>query len=101
MRETKSGQVLGAVAINLRRQSHRVASEDNLFGFENPLFEQWRRNRTLVDVKERDVFVGNFVEQNDEFHQVGIGLLPEGLFAFAEQIVEQRGDAESQGISVQ
>jgi hypothetical protein len=32
------------------------------------------------------------VQLDDEFHEVGVGLLPEGFLAFAEEIIEQRGD---------
>src|SRR5207249_6284478 len=40
----------------------------------------------LVDVEQGDVVVKDLVEQNDELHQVGVGLLPEGLLPPAEEV---------------
>ena len=78
-----------------------MASQDNLFRFVNPLFKKRRRDGALIDVKERDVVVSDFVKQDDELHEVGVGLLPEGFFAFAEEIIEQRSDVECEGIGVE
>jgi hypothetical protein len=38
---------------------------------------------------------------DDELHEVGIGLLPEGFLAFAEEIVEQRSNVVRERISVE
>ena len=43
------------------------------------------RNRAFVDIEKSDVVVGDFVQQNDEFDEVGVGLLPEGFLAPAKR----------------
>jgi hypothetical protein len=41
------------------------------------------------------------VEQDYELHEVGVGLLPEGFLAFAEEVVEERRDAIGESIGVE
>src|ERR1700751_1337729 len=55
----------------------------------------------LVNVEQGYVAIQHLVQQDDELHQVGIGLLPEGLFATPEQVVEERSNAISQRIRLQ
>src|SRR3954468_19541105 len=42
-----------------------------------------------VHLRERRVAVDEPPQQNDEFEQIGIGLLPERLFGFAKEVVHQ------------
>ncbi len=53
------------------------------------LFEKIGIDGAFVDVEERDVVVDDLVEQDDELDEVRVGLLPEGLLAFAEEVVQQ------------
>jgi hypothetical protein len=85
--ETESRQILGAIPVDLGRQGYGVAAQDDLLGFENLLFEHRRRNGALVDIEQRDVSVGHFVQKNDELYEVGVGLLPERLLALAEKVI--------------
>ena len=64
-------------------------------------FQQLPTNGAFVDIEQGDVIEKHFVEQDDELHHVGVGLLPEGFLAPAEQVGEKRGDCVSQSIGVQ
>src|ERR1700751_2882482 len=55
----------------------------------------------LVNVEQGYVAIEHLVQQDDELHQIGVGLLPEGFFATPKQIVEERSDPVSQRISLQ
>ncbi len=65
------------------------------------LFEFVGRNGALIDIEESHVIVGDLVKQNDELHEVGVRLLPEGLLALAKQVVQERRDAVGQLIGVE
>jgi hypothetical protein len=41
------------------------------------------------------------VQQDDELHQVGVSLLPEGFLAPAEKVVQQRGDVVGKGVGIE
>ena len=64
---------------------------DNLFSFFNSFFEERRRDRAFVYVEERDVIVGNLVEQDDEFNQIRVRLLPERFLPLPNRLF--RSDA--------
>ena len=66
-----------------------MASENYLLGFLNPFFKERWGNGTPIDIEERDVVVGNLVKKNDELHEIGVCLLPEGFFAAAEKVVQK------------
>src|SRR6266446_343345 len=51
------------------------------------LQEPWG-NRTVINIEEGHVVEGHLVEQDDELHEVGVGLLPEGFLAFAEEVIQ-------------
>jgi hypothetical protein len=55
----------------------------------------------FVDVEEGHVVTGDLVQLDDELHEVGVGLLPEGFLALAEEIVEQRCDVVGERICVE
>ena len=40
------------------------------------------------------------MKQDDEFHEVGVGLLPEGFLAPAEEVVQQRSDVVRKGVGI-
>ena len=52
-------------------------------------FQQLPADGAFVDIEQGDVVVKDLVEQDDELHHVGVGLLPEGFLAAAEQVGEQ------------
>ena len=41
------------------------------------------------------------MEQDDEFDEVGIGLLPKRLFALPEQVIKEGSDAVGECVGVQ
>ena len=41
------------------------------------------------------------MKKDDELDEVGVGLLPEGLLAPAEKVVQKRGDVVREGVRVQ
>src|SRR5580658_4347668 len=59
-----------------------------LFCLLDPPLQKLGRNRTLIDIKEGYVVEGDLVEQDDELHEVCVGLLPEGFLAFAEEVIQ-------------
>ena len=78
-----------------------MASENDVLGLGDPVFEERWRDRALVDIEEGDVVVGDLVKKDDELHEVGVGLLPEGLLATAKEVVQERGDVVGEGVGVQ
>ena len=99
--EAEAREVGGALAIDLRRDGHVMASENDVLGLRDPFFEERRRDGALVDIEEGNVVVGGLMKEDDELDEVGVGLLPEGLLATAEQIVQERGDVVRQGVRFQ
>ena len=67
----------------------------------NPVLQQGRIDRAFVDIEQGHVVVQRLVQQDDELDEVGVRLLPERLFALAEQVVQQRGDAVRQRVRVE
>ena len=101
MHEAKAREVGGALAIDLRRDGHVVASENDLLGLRDPFFEERRRDRALVDIEEGDVVVGDLMKKDDELDEVGVRLLPEGFLATAKEIVQKRSDVVREGVGVE
>ncbi len=99
--ETEACEVGGAFAKNFGRDGHVMASENDVFGLRDPVFEERRRDRALVDIEEGDVVVGDLVKKDDELHEIGVRLLPEGLLAAAEKIVQKRGDVVGESVGVE
>ena len=54
-----------------------------------------------VNVEQGHVVVEHLMQQDDELHQVGVGLLPEGFLALAEEVIQQGRDAVGQGVGFQ
>ena len=78
--------------IRLRCSGHRkMPVEKHLFGLFDSLLQNLRRDRTVINIKKRDVIESHFVKQNDELHEVGVGFLPEGSFPLPKRLV--RSDA--------
>src|SRR6266436_3711071 len=94
VRETEICHGLGAFTVDFWGDGHKVSSHDNLFGFFNALFEKRWRDRAFIYVEESDVVVGDLMKEDDELDEIGVRLLPERFFAFAEKIVEKRSDVE-------
>ena len=84
-----------------RRYKNEVAFLKATFGFLNFSFEHIRRDGAFIDVEQRDVVVGNLVQENDELDEVGVGLLPKRFFAATEQVVQKRCDAIRQSVGIQ
>ena len=64
-------------------------------------FQQLPTNGAFIDIEQGDVIVKHLVQQDDELHHVGVGLLPEGFLAPAKEISQKRGDCVSQSVGVQ
>ena len=77
-----------------------VQRAEHLLAAMYPVPQQGRVDRTFVNIEQRHVVVQRLVKQDDELDQVRVGLLPERLFTFAEQIVQQRRDAVRQRVGV-
>ena len=54
-----------------------------------------------VHLRKRRVAVNETPQQDDELEQIGVGLLPEGLFGLAEQVVHECGDRKGDRIRVE
>ena len=54
-----------------------------------------------VHLRERRVAVDETPQQDDELEQIGVGLLPERLFGFAEQVVHECGDRKGDRIRIE
>ena len=78
-----------------------MASENDLLGLRDPLFEERRRDGALVDIEEGDVVVGDLVKKDDELDEIRVRLLPEGFLAATKQIVQERSDVVREGIGVE
>src|ERR1700685_3241021 len=101
MYEAEAREIGGTLAIHIRRYHYIVASENDLLGFGDPLFQERRRDGALVDIEEGDVVVGDLMEKDDELDEVGVRLLPERLLATAEKVVQKRGDVVREGVGVE
>src|SRR5258708_1685488 len=101
MHKAEACEVGGALAIDLRRDGHVVVSENDVLGLRDPFFEQRRRDGALVDIEEGYVVVGGLMKKNDEFDEVGVRLLPEGLLSTSEKVVQERGDVVREGVGVE
>jgi hypothetical protein len=66
--KSKARQISGTFPVNLRRYSNVMATEDDFFGLRDPFLEKRRRDRALINVKQRDVVVGDLVKQDYEFY---------------------------------
>ena len=58
-------------------------------------------DRALLNIKQGHVVVSDFVKLDDELDQIGVRLLPEGLLAFAKEIVQQGRDVISECVGIQ
>jgi RHS repeat-associated protein len=93
-------EVSGTLAINLWCDGHVVLSENDVLGLRDPFFEKRWRDGALVDIEEGYVVVGGLMKKDDEFDEVGVRLLPEGLLSTSEKVVQERGDVVSDGVGV-
>src|SRR5882762_4610697 len=101
MHKAEACDVGGTLAIDLRRDGHVVVSENDVLGLRDPFFEQRRRDGALVDIEEGYVVVGGLMKKDDEFDEVGVRLLPEGLLSTSEKVVQERGDVVREGVGVE
>src|SRR5580704_7287948 len=101
MNETESHEVADVIAVYVRRNGQVVAAQNDVFGFLDALLKKRRRNGAFVDVEQRDIAVGDLVQQDDEFDEIGIGLLPEGVVTASVEIVEQRSNVIGQCVGVE
>ena len=85
--ETEWFEVLRILQIFFFPEQRGIGFDQAAFGFFYSAFQQVRIDGAFLDIEKRDVIEGDLVEQDDEFDEVGVGLLPEGLLAAAEQIV--------------
>src|SRR5258708_15836636 len=75
--------------------------ENDVLGLREAVLEERRRDRALVDIEEGNVVVRGLMKKDDELHEVGVGLLPEGLLATAKEIVEERGNVVRERVGVE
>src|SRR5258707_12355179 len=97
MHKAEAREVGGTLAIDLRCDGHVVVSENDVLGLRDPFFEKRWRDGALVDIEEGYVVVGGLMKKDDEFDEVGVRLLPEGLLSTSEKVVQERGDVVSDG----
>jgi len=79
------------VSHELVEANEHVPGLKPLLPFPDLLLQEVRVTRPLVDIEESHVIL----------EHLGIRLLPEGLFAFAKEVVQQGGDAVGKSIRVQ
>src|SRR5260221_14641813 len=101
MHKAEACEVSGTLAVELRRDGHVVVSENDVLGLRDPFFEQRRRDGALVDIEEGYIVVGGLMKKDDEFDEVGVRLLPEGLLSTSEKVVQERGDVVREGVGVE
>ena len=78
-----------------------VERAEHLLAAMYPVPKQGRIDRAFVNIEQGDVVVQRLVKQDDELDEVRVRLLPERLFALAEQIVQQRRNAVRERVGVQ
>src|SRR5271163_3108465 len=78
-----------------------MTSENDVLGLCDALFEKGRRNGALIHIEKRNVVVGGLMKEDDELHEVGVGLLPERLLATAKEIIEKGGDVVGERVGVE
>src|SRR6266576_4805685 len=71
------------------------------FCFVDFSFECGIVDRALVDIEERYIIKRDLVKKNDELHQIGVGLLPKGVLATPEEVVQEGGDVVGESVCVQ
>src|SRR6266436_4889994 len=101
MDKAEACQVGGTLAVDRRGDGHVVLSENDVLGLRDPFFEKRWRDGALVDIEEGYVVVGGLMKKDDEFDEVGVRLLPEGLLSTSEKVVQERGDVVSEGVGVE
>src|SRR5437764_313533 len=84
----------------LDRNEHELAGEA-LLAFPDFLLQRIRVDRTFIHIEERHIVVEHLVEENDKFHKIGVGLLPERLFPFSEEVVQQGSNPVCQRVGVE
>src|SRR5258708_26376854 len=101
MHKAEACEVGGTLTINLRHDGHVVVPENDVLGLRDPFLEKRRRDSALVDIEEGYVVVGGLMKKDDEFDEVGVRLLPEGLLSTSEKVVQERGDVVREGVGVE
>src|SRR5215472_15838622 len=64
-------------------------------------FEQVRIDRAFVDIEECDVIESDLMQQDDELHQICVGLLPERFLTSAKEVIQQRRDVVGKGVGIE
>src|SRR5580700_1403949 len=82
-------------------EQNRIGLDEPALRLLNSAFEKIRVDRAFIDIEECHVIESNFVKQDDEFYEIGVGLLPEGFFAPAEKIVQKRSDVVGESVGVE
>src|SRR5438046_6104237 len=101
MHKAEACEVGGTLAVDRRGHGHVVLSENDVLRLRDPFFEKRWRDGALVDIEEGYVVVGGLMKKDDEFDEVGVRLLPEGLLSTSEKVVQERGDVVSEGVGVE
>src|SRR5262249_6846649 len=98
--KNKTMLVKGRVLLEGFNFDQKVALRKELIPLGDFVLQDLRVERAFVNVKERHVIVKDFVQEDQEFDQVRVGLLPEWLLAAAKQVVEEGRDSKGGCVGV-
>jgi len=85
------------VVVSRDTNARRCLCEHLLAALQIPL-DQALVDRVVINLGQRRVSIDDLPQQDQELHEVRVRLLPEGLFATAVQVVEERRDRVRQGV---
>jgi hypothetical protein len=86
-KEIEVDERLDMLFVSGLRDEGKTLIKKELFGLLDSLLQKLGGNRTIIDIEESYVIKSDLMKKNDELHEVGVGLLPEGFLALAEQVV--------------
>ena len=75
--------------VNGFRNQNKMPVEKHLFRLLDSLLRSPGEMACSIDIEQGHIIEGHLVKEDDEFHKVRVGLLPEGFFPFAEQVVQE------------
>ena len=99
--EIKKFQVRNVSPEVVRRDQDETAIFQAAFRVMDLALEDFGCDGAFVDVEQGDIVIGDLVQQDDEFDQIRVGLLPEWFPSLSKQVVQQRSDTVGQCIGVE
>src|SRR5713101_1355112 len=100
-RESKRRQKLAVNGIVFLSDGDVASLADPATCFSQQLFQSPGGNHGAKNVHQRDVSGLNAVKHDDVANEVGVGLLPEGLFPFAPDGCDDRRNIESLSVGIE